>query len=765
MQHDSALRAIVTRLTVTPVEDLPRISGFLASGLAQCSLEDQFSDNKKSGASSVTAHKLRTRITSLLQDRTTAGRFTAAVLIKAVVDRGGSNVLSSSEVWARSLLSCLNKPDPLDVKKVYLATVTRIFVLTQNHATLLREVTTPLLPPFITICLGLIRPVQGSTKEVVNPLLDSVLQCWNLLLPRHATIFRPFVVRMKLVAQRLLEDAGTSSFTKELAGRLSCLLISCAPKNTAPQEWTRSATNIISSAHQTADRLFRAVLEEYEPSDTSNQRPIGKHSFSKEIRVADKDQLELNGWTGIQEGSNRLATLIEWLRNLIMTPTSQSVEVPLGAILDLSSRILGVVPPESRSNTTNTLRYHKEATREEKEQLWLNLPQIHTPCLRLLQSLDEIFGQSILAVDGAIISQVHEVFQVMSGQEPIREVVYKIFTRIVDSIDLSELHLSHTSMSALVELCCVDLKRELPTMADTTNAKTSKDGFLSTKSVAPAGGQLHRKPSKVYQAAWALLPRLITHCPGTSVSRQVRIEMDRLSVLLDHNDAMLASVMRPTPSDEGSATVASLLPFLARSAADNIATEALLRPRMPVVQVNGSLAQLPQINEDLTVEEEPDEQSNESSDILSKLENSRDALQDTFESNEQTPLADNGTALHHNGAEGPSDATKKRTIDAVDSHHVGSPVGAQLLPPRELKMPRLEEKETALTKERTTDADTERPQLGTFTALVDFGSTREGILREDTAPRHPPINIENDSDDSEIPEIDPSLDTDEEDSE
>lgn len=62
----------------------------------------------KDGApeSSVLVHKLKTQITTLLNNgRSPPGRFSAAILIKAVVDVGGYECLRTAEPWVRGLLS------------------------------------------------------------------------------------------------------------------------------------------------------------------------------------------------------------------------------------------------------------------------------------------------------------------------------------------------------------------------------------------------------------------------------------------------------------------------------------------------------------------------------------------------------------------------------------------------------------------------------------------------------------------------------------
>jgi pre-rRNA-processing protein RIX1 len=772
MQNESALRAITARLTVTPSEHLPRIAGFLATALAQCPLEDQFADNK-TNASSVTAHKLKTRITSLLQERNAAGRLTAAVLIKTIVDKGGANVLANSEVWVKGLLSCLNKPDPVEGKRIYLAAIIRIFLLTQNYPTLLREVTTPLLPPFVTACLGLIRPVKaqvaGNPSEVANPLLNSVLQAYNQLLPHHPTTFRPFVARLKLVCQSLLEDSSTPAATRELAIKLMCLLISCAPKNTASHEWTQTAASVIISAQATADKLFRAVIEEFEPNDTSHQGTLGKHNFSKEPRISDKDQLGLDSWTGIYDGSTRLVTLVDWLSNLISTPMPQAVAVPLGSILDLTWRLLAVAPPERKSNAATTLRYHSEASREEKEQLWLNLPQIHLSCLRLLQKMNGIYGPSLLAVDGAMLNQILEAFEAMSWHGPVRQLVYTIFNGALASLDLTEMKLNHNRFLFLIEQCCNDLKSCMPPLSDAARSNVTKDGFLSTGIVPTTNYLSLQRQSKLYQAAWELLPQIITHCPASAISRPSRIEMDRLSILLDHTDAMLASVMRPILSDKGKVMTASLTPFLARSAVDVIAVEALLRPRMSVAQTTAFPAGASEDDNPEAIHEQHEEQGDDDRDMSSNPEDSHDALDSPFGTKERVPNDTSGLAENANNEETQISTTKKRTLDDIRGSHAGSsPTDSQTPSSRELKIPRLDEKRTrrsSFARSRETDTHTEPPRTSTFAEVIDLASTpKEALLPETTSKTVVPIDG-SDSDDSEIPEIVLGFDTDEEESE
>jgi pre-rRNA-processing protein RIX1 len=106
MAPPSTIRAVTHRLTTTPVNELPQLASFLAASLSECGdLLGASSSTKTSKSSNpeshnaVQLHKLKTRLTSLLLDRSVEGRWTAVVLIKAVIEVGQMEVLRESEAW------------------------------------------------------------------------------------------------------------------------------------------------------------------------------------------------------------------------------------------------------------------------------------------------------------------------------------------------------------------------------------------------------------------------------------------------------------------------------------------------------------------------------------------------------------------------------------------------------------------------------------------------------------------------------------------
>jgi len=105
------LRFLCAQLSSTPPTDLPRLTPSLLRNVLRCRapLSSAAGNAAKTdtSASSVLVHKLKTQLTTLLNGKTQEGRLVAVILIKAVVEVGGWEVLRGAESWVRGLLALL----------------------------------------------------------------------------------------------------------------------------------------------------------------------------------------------------------------------------------------------------------------------------------------------------------------------------------------------------------------------------------------------------------------------------------------------------------------------------------------------------------------------------------------------------------------------------------------------------------------------------------------------------------------------------------
>ncbi|ERF68178.1 hypothetical protein EPUS_05259 [Endocarpon pusillum Z07020] len=599
MSKVGALRAVTHRLNNTPVKELPHIAGFLASSILDCADTLKSTSGLSAGRVddlSLQAHKLKARLASLLQDRSAEGRFTAIILVKATIEAGGREILGLCEPWLRGLLAILNRPDPVSSKRLCLLTITRIFSLTQQYPTLIREVTTPLLPAFVTVCLNLggLHPSRSdeapSTRSI--PYLETVLQCMLHLIPDHPSTFRPFASKLYPVLANHLSGQFTSDGITRLVHSVFVTLHFCAPKNTAHEQWFKAYQAVVSSLHGVADEVLRAVVEDWESSDSARRQGSVRKTFDRLPHSKENDPLGVPPWEGVYQGSRVLLSLLRLLKTFLLSQTSQVVSLPLGLTLDLTSRLLHLrVPANSKESQTN-VRFNPEIEREEREELLAILPEIHQSTLDLLSSLVQAIGSSIWPASHTIVEQCLWIFGSESSNESIRKATYNLFGILMPLTGPATTKDSFKPLAAIAEQCCKDI---LSGSSDSEPLDQSKVG-LNSKPLLNGHADSFLQPSSkrttksqpqisaIQTAALKFMCQLLEHVPAKAFPHSLRAQIDRTAILKDQKRALLASVLNPAPRTTGKFATPSIMPFLVRTSQDELETEGLLRPRMPVIR-------------------------------------------------------------------------------------------------------------------------------------------------------------------------------------
>ncbi|KAF2714971.1 hypothetical protein K504DRAFT_367556 [Pleomassaria siparia CBS 279.74] len=631
MAELATLRALTFRLSTTPTAQLPQHVPAITASLANCrSLlsSNQASDTRSSSEASLAIHRYWKLVSNLLQDKTTLqGRWAGIVLIKATIEVGGWEMLQKSLPWVRGLLTALNKPDPPSSKKLCIITLTRIFVLTREYPTLVREITTPSLPAFIQACL------QLATPKASTSLLQTILECFNQLVPRHPAMFRTYLKPLlqlvghtmaptpssKLAAeqsssQKLHVSSGVSDAARRLYVQLPC----CAPKGASNEEWDKGLKNTIANAHRIADKVFRAVVEDWQ-SPLRGASTTNGHTLDDEVQDLGSDSMSLPPWTGIFGGSERLVNLLRLVKEHLIAPTASVVNLQVGVIVDLITRMLSLtVPSTGAKNFQNSVRFNNQVGKEERENLWLILPQVHVAAIEILLALSHRSEDSMSALGLLVLDQLVWVFNAEKDTPQIRTASYLAVAQLIRRSGASLPKPSTDQLSGMIRSCCDDILPSepiavAPNQASTQNkacgtsqqTSTNVDAFLkSVDSKDPAANFDGLK-----QSAYNLLSVLLTSVRAQYLSDSIRARIDRTAVLAQHKDAMLASILNPPPSKKFGKPAASILPLMARSYAHDKDVEGLLRPRMPVIRVGIQEAEVEDDMEEEMIEniEEPDE--------------------------------------------------------------------------------------------------------------------------------------------------------------
>ncbi|KAJ4984008.1 hypothetical protein SVAN01_10502 [Stagonosporopsis vannaccii] len=608
----ATLRALSFRISSTATAQLPQHVPAIAASLSNCRTllsSTQTSNAKTSSEASVAVHKYRTLLSTLLQDRTVQGRWSAIVLIKATVEVGGWETLQKSLAWVRGLLGILSKPDPPTSKKLCIVTLTRIFMLTREYPTLIREITTPSLPAFVQAGL------QIASSNTSSSLQLTVFECFFELLPRHPTIFRSYLKTLRPLLCRLVaptpstglsDDQQIASTTvaaevSDAARRLLVQLPCCAPKGASSEEWENALRTTIGGVHRVADRVFRAVLEDWQ--STVRDAPSNGHTLDGEVDDLGDDYLSLPPWSGIFAGSERLVGLLQLVKEYLQSPTANPVTFRVGVTMDLITRILSLtIPTSGLKSFQNTVRINNQVSKEERENLWLVLPAVHVAAIELLLAMAHRLQESTLAIDTLILDQLVWVFGSEKDNAQVRTACYLAITALLKRSGATLPKSSVDSLIPLMRSCCEDLlpPQHSPSQAKDTPGQAKSKGNSQPQGTANAdsflGSKIVSDPTASYlglkDAAYNLLPVLLSDVRAQYYSDSLRARLDRTAVIVQHKDAMLSSVLNPPPSKRFGKAAASILPLMARSFVGAKDIEGMLRPRLPVIRLGGQDTEL-----------------------------------------------------------------------------------------------------------------------------------------------------------------------------
>ena len=506
-------------------------------------------------------------------------------------------------------------------------TLTRIFLLTQGHQTLVREITTPSLPTFIKSALNAVysrsSPQDERKVNPASPVLEPVLQSFTELLPYHPSLFRPFVAQIrssmlsliaptpsnippqKRVEASLSASSGPSISVTAVSQTLFALLPQCEPKKSSMEEWNREVSSVINLIHRTADFVFRAVLED-SPSPGLRNSVVDPRTFGEIVADTDRSKLDLPGWRGIYAGAERLIGLLHTLQAFIATPTSSSIALPSGAIHGVTVRILSVCfPQHSKQSGQSGARINPEIGRDEREGLWASLPQIHVSTLEIMSIMVSRIKQASIPLASGFMDQLLWVFQNESENRPVRGAVYNTLFNVLEFSGPSISQSSINEMSFLIQACCHDVlprskqqlhtpKASLPgpnkSLSNGASAEDA-DSYLRTPSTAR---EMSKEPTYLRSAATALLSQIMRRLPVMFIADNIRTQIDRTAILTQNKSVLLASTLEPSSRD----TVSSLIPFLARAYPDTTEVETILRPRMPALQLQHSQLGDPDLQEE-----------------------------------------------------------------------------------------------------------------------------------------------------------------------
>ncbi|KAK8022311.1 hypothetical protein PG993_013078 [Apiospora rasikravindrae] len=561
------LRSLCRKLTATKPDQLPSLLPSLLKDIQRCQGPLSAPQEAKTGANSTEAavlvHKLRTQITTLLNGRAIEGRFAAVALVKAFIETGGWECLRASDAWVKGLLSILQKRDPVITKELCVVTLTKVYVMLQSYQTLIREIATPTLPAFAQACLGILKP-PSSSKAPKPPLslIQTLFDAFSTLIPLYPTTLRPFNGQLRSVTRQYLaptssDDVYTPATLRESSRRLVIRLHMTAAKGGGADEWTKHLNSLIKEFHMTADHVLRAVHENWESTTGYTHQTI---SFDTEPAGGGDSLDQFPKWQGIQSGSERMISLLEYIGDCLCCSTKVAVTLPISALFDILTRIASISPPCPGT--------------EEKDDLWTVFPDIQVAVMKLCRLLANRLERNYVPLAQETLDCMLRMFETGYRLPQLRETTFEVVRMMLPLCGPTMSKTNVASLALVAKTCCRDLlghaghikapKTPTPTVQNgnkTKNITQNADLFLAN--ISEEQTLKSTLSASHLKAAENLLVAFFSHLPQHYIISQLRTELLKTAILCHVKDAQIASVLHPS-RDRSGRIPQVILPFLYR---------------------------------------------------------------------------------------------------------------------------------------------------------------------------------------------------------
>lgn len=468
------------------------------------------------------------------------------------------------------------KPGAPAAKELCVVALTRVYSLLHSYQTLTREIATPTVASFVEACLQIIKaPASGKPLRLPTALVETIIHALATLIPLYPSTLRPCVshVREAIITYIAPTSSDNSVVPQSLSRASKRLLISLhctAPKNGSSDEWVKAFNGYINDCHTVADQVFRAVQESWESSVgyhsqavSSDGEPHGGGSAPDELPV----------WSGVIAGSERLVNCLGLVAQCFRSPTKTPVSVSLGAAMDLVSRISLLMPPIPGQE--DRFQLNPAISREERDQLWSVIPDIHIAAFKLLLSMIQRLGRGSVPLARDMVDHLIRMFRATRHISHARKTAFTLARELLLVTGPTLDKMTVDSLGSLIQGCCRDLldvagyapepKHDQAQSANGAKGTKGKpagnaDAFLAPRATKATAAFIGID-SAHSTAANELLTVLLSHLPQKHLGPDSRGLVDRTAILCRNKNAMLASCLYPYKDNNGR-YYPSILPFL-----------------------------------------------------------------------------------------------------------------------------------------------------------------------------------------------------------
>ncbi|KAK9463298.1 rRNA processing/ribosome biogenesis-domain-containing protein [Lipomyces oligophaga] len=490
-----------------------------------------------------TLHKLRVRLSALIQSKDGSVCIAGSRLISTLVGVDWDSLSSHGAVWLKLLMSNIEKKHrPLHVLQAEITTIQTIVDLCHDKPSIVREVIRPAIPSLSVTLLEISCP-QPSFLDRSAALITLPLLC--TLVSHFPTTMRPH--QNKLMNQIIFPVLNSicDSGRRELSGleqstrKLFVLMYKLAPKD-HPREWRIAVLNTIAEGHKAFDRAISEIVQVSQSNINEN------NGWESKVFLRDPFIAIL-----------RLQLVFRVLDSFLSTPVESQVQVPISGFTQLLCPILELSP--------STIEFKSTCERKDRDFLVSLLPLLQAHAISLSTKLVQVIGQSIMPhVDNYLTYFTQLVKPTCQSEIDLLLPAFEFLTVLLPIIgstpDDWNPELTHIIDVAIT--CVSPMMYAAPGFADYS---TNPDLFTKHSS------------AKATSCITRLFTAIINTSPNLPISSRSKI--DRYSLLSSSpksESLLFSSVMQP-----GKQIKWSVLPMAIRNQPISLSLGSVVHPRFP----------------------------------------------------------------------------------------------------------------------------------------------------------------------------------------
>ncbi|KAJ3907656.1 rRNA processing/ribosome biogenesis-domain-containing protein [Lentinula edodes] len=435
--------------------------------------------------------KWTSRINSLLHSKDAGARWAGLCLAHRTSICSKLVMIESAQSWLGVAIPLLSKKEPLPNLIASISLCRMVFRNATDTPEFQRQVSTPNVSKFTTALIVFLE--KDSDLELKKLVLKTLAR----LIPLYPNIYRASHASLLSIVSRIFSQSAPNHISQQLV-EPACLLYSVlhytGGKVGAANLWRKSLDDSISSAWT----AFIGVRTTF--PDENGRFP--------QVQLLHEEPA-----TSVTLNMERLCMSVQLIGNLLQSPTQRPVQVPVGSLMNLTSKMLLVAVEDETPSNIDPIVWAMETA---------VIPRIWRAACDLIKRLCECIDRHLTTYSSRLLSYIaFRLEQKISlfNQIPFLETVHALLTRC---------HPSHSPLlsSRLTRIALSNLMVILPSQTDVQNSMAQTGGTNKSKK--------GRKRARNYEGDELFKASGDAICPTTDDVKSLLISCDVLRLLLQN---------------------------------------------------------------------------------------------------------------------------------------------------------------------------------------------------------------------------------------